>query len=296
MEQKKILWIVVIVCVFLLIIFGAALALYPSKSTGQNLKQATAMAITPAAKNDLSKDAAQAQSQIDPDSWVREPGNTPGIDSKAKPNANGINLTIVNGDNAGANYGTLDVSHLTTPQQAPAAGDQSQSQALPLSDIPGQTTKVVNQTSQTDGTATGTAAQPKGGNTTVINNTLVKNSGASSTTVHSTATAATARPAKAPADQKAASKESAKKAVSDNGFWIQTGSFSNKANAEKARETLGERYLNAEIFTKDSVGKTTYRVRVGPYKSKAEADYWLGTVKEIPGFSGSFVSEVKTKK
>jgi cell division septation protein DedD len=294
MEQKKILWIVVIVCVFLLIIFGAAIALYPSRSTGQNLKQASAMAITPAAKSDLSKDAAQSQSQIDPDSWVRQPGNTPGIDPHAKPNANGINLTIVNGDNAGANYGTLDVSHLTTPQQVNANGDQSQ--ALPLSDIPGQTTKVVNQTSQADGTAANGTAPAKGASTTVITNSIVKGSGTASSTVHSSAIATAAKPAKAPADQKAASKEPAKKPATDTGFWIQTGSFSNKANAEKARETLGARYLNAEIFTKDTAGKTTYRVRVGPYKTKAEADYWLGTVKEIPGFSGSFVSEVKTKK
>ena len=294
MEQKKILWIVVIVCVFLLIIFGAAIALYPSRSTGQNLKQASAMAITPAAKSDISKDAAQSQSQIDPDSWVRQPGNTPGIDPHAKPNANGINLTIVNGDNAGANYGTLDVSHLTSPQQVAATGDQSQT--IPLSDIPGQTTKVVNQTSQVDGTATNGTAPAKGASTTVITNSIVKGTGTASSTVHSSTTAIAAKPAKAPADQKVTSKEPAKKQATDTGFWIQTGSFSNKANAEKARETLGARYLNAEIFTKDTAGKTTYRVRVGPYKTKAEADYWLGTVKEIPGFSGSFVSEVKTKK
>ena len=296
MEQKKILWIVVAVCVFVLIVFGAALVLYsPSRSTGQNLKQATAVAVTPATKNDISKDAAQTQSQIDPDSWVRQPGNTPGIDPHAKPNANGINLTIVNGDNAGANYGTLDVSGLTNPQQPAATGDQ---QTLPLSSIPGQETKVINQTSQTDGTAAPGTSEPaaKGASTTVITNTIVKSSGKASTTVHASANAAPAKPAKAPADQKTTTKEPAKKTVSDTGFWIQTGSFSNKTNAEKARETLGARYLTAEIFTKDSAGKTTYRVRVGPYKTRAEADYWLGTVKEIPGFANSFVSEVKAKK
>jgi Uncharacterized protein conserved in bacteria len=293
MEQKKILWIVVAVCVFVLIVFGAALVLYsPSRSTGQNLKQATAVAVTPATKNDISKDAVQAQSQIDPDSWVRQPGNTPGIDPHAKPNANGINLTIVNGDNTGANYGTLDVSGLTNPQQPAATGDQ---QTLPLSSIPGQDTKVINQTSQTDGTAATGTSDPaaKGASTTVITNTIVKSSGKANTTVHANATPA--KPTKAPADQKSATKEVAKKPVSDTGFWIQTGSFSNKTNAEKARETLGARYLTAEIFTKDSAGKTAYRVRVGPYKTRAEADYWLGTVKEIPGFSNSFVSEVKAK-
>jgi DedD protein len=85
-----------------------------------------------------------------------------------------------------------------------------------------------------------------------------------------------------------------KKTVTE--YWIQAGSFASKQNAEKARETLAGRYINAEIFTKDAAGGTSYRVRVGPYQTKTEAEYWLGTIKELPGYAGSFVTEVKTRK
>ena len=79
-------------------------------------------------------------------------------------------------------------------------------------------------------------------------------------------------------------------------YWIQTGSFSDKLNAENARRMLTERYLNAEIFTKDMNGAQTYRVRVGPYTDKEEADYWLGTIAETPEFSGSYVSRVTARR
>lgn len=282
MEKKKILWIVIIVCVFVLILFGAAIIFYsPSHSNGQNLKQATA--ITPAG-SDAARDAG-TQSKIDPDSWVREPGNTPGLDKTLKPASGDIHLTIVNGDNAGANYGTMDVSGLTNPN-APktaagtsgAAGDpNATAPALPLSAIPGQS-----------------------GNVTVVNAGSASAPVVVSQTTKQTSIApnaqANAKPAAAPAAKQAPAKETPKKTVQTTEYWIQTGAFASKLNAEKARETLTARYLNAEIFTKDASATTSYRVRVGPYKSKTEADYWLGTVKEIPDFKGSYVSEIKPKK
>jgi len=287
-EKKKFLWIAVIALVFLAIIFGVAMILYsPSRSNGQNLKQATV--ITPATMNG-TRDTA-TQSNIDPDSWVRKPGNTPGLDTSLKPTSGDINLTIVNGDNAGANYGTMDVSGLTdsNASKSPAttsgtATDPNASaQTLPLSAIPGQSgnVTVVN---------AGSAAAP-----VVVSQTTKQTSVTSN--VQSNAKLTTTSTVKEnPAVKQAAVKETPKKTAAVNEYWIQTGSFSSKLNAEKARETLTARYLKAEIFTKDSSSATTYRVRVGPYKSKSEADYWLGTVKEIPDFKGSYVSEVKNKK
>ena len=287
MEKKKFLWIVVIALLFLAIIFVVAMILYsPSRSNGQNLQQATAIT---AAGTVASRDTS-TQSTIDPDSWVREPGNTPGLDTTLKPTSGDINLTIVNGDNAGANYGTMDVSRLTDPN-APGSSTgttgtttdpNAATQALPLSAIPGQS-----------------------GNVTVVNaNAATAPVVVSQTTKQTSVTSnekSNAKPAAAsakvtPAVKQTAAKEAPKKTVTVTEYWIQTGSFSSKLNAEKARETLTARYLKAEIFTKDTAGTTSYRVRVGPYKSKSEADYWLGTVKELSDFKGSYVSEVKTKK
>ena len=144
MEQKKILWIVVIVSVFVLLIFGAALLLYaPSRSTGPTLQPAAA--ITQPVPTTGTAGTDKTATGIDPDSWVREPEKTPGLNSTPPtPNGN-INLTIVNGDNAGATYGTLDVSGLTqtqTPQEIqPAPTQASPDDATADSTVPQTTIK-----------------------------------------------------------------------------------------------------------------------------------------------------------
>lgn len=276
MEQKKIFWIVIAVSVFLLVIFGTAIVLYwPSRSTGASLQQAAVL--TPATTRNLQGDASATPNQIDPDAWVREPGTTPGLDANATPPPGNINLTIVNGDNAGANYGIVDVNGLT---KAPAPVETSDAVKTAVEGDSKTTQTTVNSTSTTSGT--GEVITKSG----TVQTTTVK-------TERTVQTAAKTAPVKAAAP---AEKPAPQKSVTVTEYWIQTGSFSNKLNAEKARDTLTARYLKAEIFTKDVSGKTSYRVRVGPYKSKNEADYWLGTVKEIPDFSGSYVSEVKTKK
>ena len=276
MEQKKILWIVVAVSVFVLIIFGTALFLYaPSRSNGSSLQQAASVA--PSAKTDGS------QTQIDPDSWVREPGKKPGLDTGKTPAAGDINLTIVNGDNAGAKYGTMDVSGLTSNASDQAPVDQTATQPQ---GIPGQdNTKTSSQTT-TVTTATASTTTGKG----------VKTGATAVTTTKNTNTTVTRIAAKPETTKQAPAKAAVKKTVAGPEYWIQTGSFTNKLNAEKARDSLAARYLNAEIFTKDTAGNTNYRVRVGPYKTKAEADYWLGTVKGMPEFANSYVSEIKPKK
>jgi Cell division protein len=289
MEQKKILWIFLAVASFVLIIFVFALVLYaPSRSTGPALQSAV---ITPAPSATTSS-PSDTRTGIDPDSWVREPEKAPGLDSTMPPPANGnINLTIVNGDNAGANYGTLDVSGLTKPATQDGTVIQN-GQNLPV--LPGQSASPAAG-SQTDAAQPKTAepAAPSSAKTETEKAVTVKSAAAGKGAVQKPAAAPKQAPAPA---KKEAAKSVPKKAVTVTEYWIQTGSFTSKLNAEKARDTLEARYLDAEIFTRENAGTTTYRVRIGPYKTKAEADYWLGTVKEIPDFSGSYVSEVKNKK
>ncbi|MDR0456791.1 MAG: SPOR domain-containing protein [Treponema sp.] len=70
-------------------------------------------------------------------------------------------------------------------------------------------------------------------------------------------------------------------------YWVQTGAFSTKIRAEGARESLASRGIASIIDNRDIDGKTWYRVRVGPYISETEANYWLALVKTIDGFSES---------
>ena len=71
-------------------------------------------------------------------------------------------------------------------------------------------------------------------------------------------------------------------------FWIQCGSYASKKSAELARTTLGENQITAEVFTfKDSKNKLYYRVRVGPYTTKSEAEYWKNRIVSNENFKNS---------
>ena len=77
--------------------------------------------------------------------------------------------------------------------------------------------------------------------------------------------------------------------ASYNNYWVQTGAFSTKIRAEGAKESLASRGITSIIDNRDIDGKTWYRVRVGPYTSETEANYWLALVKSIDGFGESQV-------
>jgi DedD protein len=72
-------------------------------------------------------------------------------------------------------------------------------------------------------------------------------------------------------------------------YWVQTGSFSAQTRAEGVRETLASKGITSIIENRDVDGKTYFRVRVGPYTSQNEANYWLALIKSINGFEDSQV-------
>lgn len=75
-------------------------------------------------------------------------------------------------------------------------------------------------------------------------------------------------------------------------YWIQAGSFSSKATADKLKEAFQERGMVAVITAKDINGKSYYQVKVGPYPSRDEAKKWIQTVKSVPGASAeAFVTQ-----
>ncbi|WP_253679181.1 SPOR domain-containing protein [Treponema sp. OMZ 788] len=71
--------------------------------------------------------------------------------------------------------------------------------------------------------------------------------------------------------------------------------MTSRLNAEAARDKLTAKHMKAEIFTKETATGLTHRVRVGPFKNKTEAEYWLKKIKEIKGFEGSYVTQDRKK-
>lgn len=69
-------------------------------------------------------------------------------------------------------------------------------------------------------------------------------------------------------------------------YWVQAAAYSNKKTAENARTVLDDNKIPADIFTyQDAKGKVFYRVRVGPYTTKSEAEYWRTKIDKIAAFS-----------
>jgi len=93
----------------------------------------------------------------------------------------------------------------------------------------------------------------------------------------------------------AAKPAAAAKTYDNSNFWIQTGAFSTIKHAEGAKDYLAERGIKSIIEDPVINGKTWYRVRVGPYTTRDEANYWLALVKSIDGFSASQVWETDAR-
>jgi len=76
-----------------------------------------------------------------------------------------------------------------------------------------------------------------------------------------------------------------------NDYWIQTGAYSSMVRAEDVKERLSSSGLTSIIDNREVDGKILYRVRLGPYTSENEANYWLSLVKSIDNFGDSQVRQ-----
>ena len=102
-----------------------------------------------------------------------------------------------------------------------------------------------------------------------------------------------------PAAKKTEAKAPAKVERIPDRFWVQAASYNAKKNADEARTVLEQKKIQCEVFTfTDAKGTLYYRVRVGPYTTKKEAEYWKKKIDEIPLFSknGSFVTNSSAAK
>ena len=117
-----------------------------------------------------------------------------------------------------------------------------------------------------------------------------------------TATSEAARSAKPVAGKPVVAKPAATKQVAKTEapptklveqFFIQAGAYSTKAGADAIKAKLAEKKINALVQIREVDGKTFFRVRVGPYNTKSEAEYWLSLIKTFEGFGESYVSMTK---
>lgn len=311
MEQKRILWIVASVGLFLLVVVGFALILYSptqrqdpvitnNQSTNdiwastQNVTpinpnyQASMLQGTPL-ENTVNLDGTQVQQGLNPTQSVmgQQTPQFQGMPNQPYSVPNGNNVLPSDSMTLVGQQQVKDVTVISENTKVITSGGTT-------IDLTGLTvnsatqpvvTQNTNTTSQTEKTVVSTSNKQS--------SPTAKVESAKTTSTKNTTTA------KASSTTKTASAKTTTPAPITHKFWIQAGSYSSKKNAEEARNALSAEKIASEIFTyTDSNGTLFYRVRVGPYTTKSEAEYWQSRIALIDKFSSSktYITDSSAKK
>ena len=313
MEQRRILWIVAAVGLFLLVVVGFALILYsPNKN----------------------QDPIITQNQSTNDIWASTQNAIPIDPNYQTPNLQGTPLeNIVTLSGTQVQQGLT--SQLDNPTQSGMV-QQNQSQemqtqpylAQPVANgnnvLPSDSMALVGKQVQDVTVISGNTKVITSGSTTIDLTGLTVNSTSQPVVTQNTNTNTQTENTVVPASTKTTSTTSAKASTKTTSttkasstkttakvsstaktetlapkYWIQAGSYSSKKNAEEARSALSAEKIASEIFTyTDANGNLFYRVRIGPYTTKSEAEYWQSRVALIEKFSGAktYITDSSAKK
>ncbi len=300
MEQKKTLWIIAAVSVFLLVVVGGAALIF-----NQNLGSTKRVASTfPVEKT------TQAQAQASTSNgWT----NTSVADtSTSSPTVNDMFVVSENTTVLGFNQPaqteeaestTIDLNALKKELAANAAVSQpqninitvnlseSESQAK-VEEPPVVLTSEYYVKSAKEAEASEKAAAVKQTQEVAKAEPAKTTPAATSSSSTKASSAKTSTASTSSVSTKTAA-TSTTKANPITRFWVQVAAYSNKKTAENARSVLSEKKINSDIYTyEDNKSKLFYRVRVGPFTTKSEAEYWQSKITEISDFAkaGSYVT------
>lgn len=271
MEQKRVLWIVAAVGLFLSVTIGTALIVYRPANNQTPVLNSQQLSSSTWTRENPAPAAAQPATPATPAAPAPAQPETPPAPAAATADtapAQITNLTVISANTNVISDGTktIDLNALTKsaqPESLPAeTAPATAAPVQPVSAVASAeiTVKTVTTPATTTTAAPATAA-PEASATTV---TPAKSTKAASSSVKTTS------------------------ATIPDQFWVQAASFTKKVNAEEARDALAAEKIPGEVFTwKDANGVVYYRLRVGPYTTKSEADYWLSRIKEIGAFSST---------
>ena len=283
MEQKKILWVILSVSLFVLIIFGVALFLYsPARNS------ATAQA---GGETIPYESSGVTATNVDPDMWARNPDKVAALDKDA-PAASGniINLNNMNIITTDGQTKSIDVSDLTTQAAETDASGLPKELAEQIGiDTESEPQQPEISVEKEDAAVQAVQIKPAiqiQQKASVEKKTMVVKKPAEKKTVQ------TAPKTKAKAAPQAKSAAPQVQTL----YWVQAASLANRINAERARDKLAAQHMKVEIFTKETASGLTHRVRVGPFSNSTEAKYWLKNIQKIDGFEAGYITEEKVTK
>ena len=270
MEDKKTLWLVLLVSFFVLVVFGSAMLLHHHPKT-QNSSEEDLQYFREISDSQFSE-------KVDPDLWSRELEKVPDYEGaeEASGTAEKDSITFVDGTSVenGKNY--IDVSDLDSSKISIKEGKKLPTEVAKQLGVDEKKENISEEIKsvQEEKPREKAFSNPKTSSKKVEKKEVVPS----------------------------VTKENSKKIEKRNNpsadqilYWVQIASLSSKLNAEKARNTLVSRYMNVEIFTKETTTGLTHRVRVGPFKNNTEAEYWLKKIKGIQGFESSYISQERVR-
>ena len=300
MEQKRTIWIVLAAGIFLMVVIGAAVILYAPEArkdtTALVQKENGTVWMSPEVaqhkKDELMENSSVVSVPVEDVKAVEDTSVVSSIATPAEGTTQIENMTVIATGNTnvysiGADGpATIDLNNVREVADEPAVKAQNRAAEAAIRE-----TNTVRRNVE-------------------VSDVLVENSykDVSKATASSnvrkaerSSSANVSAPVKkaAPAAKKTEAKAPAKVERIPDRFWVQAASYSAKKNADEARSVLEQKKIQCEVFTfTDAKGTLYYRVRVGPYTTRKEAEYWKKKIDEIPLFSknGSFVTNSSAAK
>jgi DedD protein len=285
MEKKKILLVAVSVGIFLVIAIGAAILIFSPRSGAPSnavvMGRSNPGAYTPPSPAEnipvyprIADPLTDAQTPAMPDSAYQSPpsSNTPG--APAAGTAIQENNFYISGETQRQPYysertETRDAGRTATPRIVISVPRPEDAKAPLLPEN--------KQAASRSGGESRPAASP------------AKPAASPAKPAVSPAKPAASSVKPAAAKQPAPAKPAVPSRNTYDAYWVQAGSFSTKIHADGVKETLASKGITSIIENRDLDGKTFYRVRIGPYTSQNEADYWLALIQTLDGFESSQV-------
>lgn len=285
MEQKRTLWIVAAVGVFLLVVLGAALILYTPQSKQATIANSRVTNSSTASNGWISlAPSAPLQTSTNPDEKADEESSV--LPEKEIPNPAKTELRTeevnIYAENANVYSEKTELNKLG--ENATVKTETSEK----------PTTIVLTEPEKTAEAKVSKPEVSKPRSNVAVKNSVSEKQKAPAKPEHKN----TAKTAKTEQNKSVSAKPSVKEPEIVQ-YWVQVSALTSRKSADEARNKLGENQINADVFTyTDNKKRLFYRVRVGPYTTKSEAEYWRTKISKIDSFqnSSSYITSTTVSK
>lgn len=292
MEQKRTLWIVAAVGVFLLVVLGAALILYTPQS-----KPATTIANSRGMNNGTASNG-----------WISLAPSAPVQDSNSNEQIEKENSDFTLEDNQNsskAEFRTDEVNIYT--EKTNVYSEKTDLNKLGENAVVSAGNSTVSSSEQkntpttidlTESSKPNVAQNTKPAVSNVAAKTPAKEKPVQQKAVVKVEQKNTAKTVRTEAKNTVAAKPAAKEPEIIQ-YWVQVTALTSRKAADEARNKLDENQITADVFTyTDNKKQLFYRVRVGPYTTKSEAEYWRTKISKIDMFqnTSSYITSTSVAK